>query len=251
MATNPNGQEREDQASPRKARPRIHWGKFFVEFLSIFIAVLSAFALNNWNDNRKSRHAETNILKEVSNGFRLDSADVALNIMGHEYGVKAAIYFRKLIRNETIDIDSLAAYKRILIRDFISIQNTSGYESLKSQGLDIVTSDTLRLEIISMYEYNYKLIEKIEEQYAAQQFFERYSDRFNDAIASQIVFDEEGGIKSISLPLKLSSKEKNRLLLDLRAIEEDRRFTLRFYYTIAEQLESTRNLIDEELRQRA
>ncbi len=94
---------------------------------------------------------------------------------------------------------------------------------------------------------NYTLIEKIEEQYAAQQFFERYADRFNDAIAPPIVFDEKGGIASINLPLNLTKKEKNRLLLDLKAIEEDRRFTLKFYRIIANKLSTTRDLIDQEL----
>lgn len=250
MSTSSSRQTQENHAPKWKAKQRIHWGKFLVEFLSIFIAVLSAFALNNWNDNRKARHAETNILKEISNGLRLDSADVALNIAGHKYGIKASLYFRRLLNNETVDMDSAAFYKRLLLRDFISIQNTSGYESLKSQGLDIVKSDSLRLEIISMYEYNYTLIEKIEEQYAAQQFFERYADRFNDAIASQIRFDSTGGIKSINVPLKLTEKEKNHLLLDLKTIEEDRRFTMSFYKKIEGQLVSTRTLIDKELQSR-
>lgn len=32
-----------------------NWKKYGIEFLSIFIAVIAAFALNNWNDNRRDR----------------------------------------------------------------------------------------------------------------------------------------------------------------------------------------------------
>jgi heme O synthase-like polyprenyltransferase len=46
--------------------------KYAFEFLSIFIAVIAAFALNNWNDNRKDRIAESKILTEISNGLELD-----------------------------------------------------------------------------------------------------------------------------------------------------------------------------------
>ena len=45
--------------------------KYTFEFLSIFIAVISAFALNNWNDNRRDRLAENKILTEIYNGRRM------------------------------------------------------------------------------------------------------------------------------------------------------------------------------------
>ena len=35
-----------------------NWGKYTIEFFSIFIAVVTAFALNNWNDNRKADNSE-------------------------------------------------------------------------------------------------------------------------------------------------------------------------------------------------
>ena len=45
------------------------WKKYIFEFLSIFIAVISAFALTNWNDNLNSRHSEQKILTEIKNGI--------------------------------------------------------------------------------------------------------------------------------------------------------------------------------------
>ncbi len=36
--------------------------KYTFEFLSIFIAVISAFGLNNWNDHRRDRVAELKIM---------------------------------------------------------------------------------------------------------------------------------------------------------------------------------------------
>ena len=49
-----------------------NWRKYSVEFLSIFTAVISAFALNNWNDNRKDQNAEQKILIEIKNGLEKD-----------------------------------------------------------------------------------------------------------------------------------------------------------------------------------
>ena len=51
------------------------WKKYIIEFLSVFVAVVSAFALTNWNDNRKSSHSEQKILTEIRNGISIDKQD--------------------------------------------------------------------------------------------------------------------------------------------------------------------------------
>lgn len=48
---------------------KANWEKIGFEFLSIFIAVTSAFALNNWNENRRDDNAANKILAEISNGL--------------------------------------------------------------------------------------------------------------------------------------------------------------------------------------
>jgi len=242
-----NSTSKEDAPSKAPKRKGLKWSKFLMEFLSIFSAVLLAFALNNWNDNRKTKDIEVNILKEIYNGLELDAEDVELNVLGHKFGVKSANYFHNLLVGNEVNPDSIVFYRRMLVRDFISIQNTSGYESLKSQGLNVIENDKLRSEIISLYEYNYKLIEKIEEHYAAQQFFISYARRFNEAIASNIEFDDDNKMTSITLPLQLSQQGRKSLLLDLHTISEDRKFTMKFYDKVAEQIEKTRNLIEDEL----
>ena len=52
-----------------KRRLSTNWKEYGFEFLSIFIAVLAAFALNNWNENRRDKHTEHKILTEISNGL--------------------------------------------------------------------------------------------------------------------------------------------------------------------------------------
>ena len=59
---------------------RKSWKRYGFEFLSIFVAVISAFALNNWNENRKGRDAEDKILAEIYNGLRKDLSDIDMNI---------------------------------------------------------------------------------------------------------------------------------------------------------------------------
>ena len=58
----------------------MNWKKRGGEFLSIFVAVISAFALNNWNDNRRDANSENKILVEISNGLEKDLVDIQLNV---------------------------------------------------------------------------------------------------------------------------------------------------------------------------
>ena len=136
---------------------RGRWSKFAFEFLSIFVAVISAFALNNWNDHRKDNVAEHNILEEISNGLEKDIKDTEQNIMGHKYGLMACQYWRKVINDQVINSDSIQFHYFNLLRDFISLQNTSGYENLKIKGFRI-DKKILRTSIISLYEYDYKTL---------------------------------------------------------------------------------------------
>lgn len=41
--------------------------KFGFEFLSIFIGVFAAFALDSWNETRKDKYVEIKILSEINN----------------------------------------------------------------------------------------------------------------------------------------------------------------------------------------
>jgi len=150
------------------------WRKYGLEFLSIFIAVISAFGLENWRLANQENQSETKILKEISNGLEADLLDTRLNMAGHENGIKAAGFFLDLLEDKAENPDSIGIYYHYLLRDFISIQNVAGYETLKSKGLELIKNDDLRLEIISLYEYDYSTLKKLEEEYLEMQFFQSF-----------------------------------------------------------------------------
>lgn len=206
-----------------------NWKKYTIEFLSIFIAVISAFALNNWNDNRRDNNAESKILTEILNGLELDKQDVQHNILGHEHCIKSGRYWRSIINGEVVSTDSIWRHYFLLTRDFISIQNTSGYETLKSRGFELIKKDSLRAKIISLYEFDYQTLEKLEEQYSEMQFHESYYNRINEAIAPNFKFDPNGEIVGMKLPLKIEENERKVLLSYLWKIEINRKFTLEAY----------------------
>lgn len=233
--------------STKKLKNR-NWKKYAFEFLSIFIAVISAFALSNWNDNRRDNQAESKILTEILNGLEKDKEDVEINRMGHEYGIRACNFWRGIINGKNSGLDSLSQYYLALTRDFTSIQNTSGYETLKSKGFELIDNDSLRAKIISLYEFDYQTLRKLEEEYYELQFQENYYREINNAIAPNFVFDSKGNIKSIKLPLKLREAERNVILSYIWKIQVNRRFVVKVYDEVKVKINELQEEISIELQ---
>ena len=203
-----------------------NWKKYGLEFLSTFFAVVLAFALSNWNDAKRDENSENKILIEILNGLEKDIVDIELNVLGHKDGITANNYFKKLFVGKEVSTDSVMHYYKYLTRDFISIQNSAGYETLKSKGLEVVKNDSLRLKIISLYEYDYNILQKLEEEYAEMQFQQNYFRETNEELAPNLKFDNDGNVIGIDLPLLLQEEKKKKLLTYLWKIKTNRNFIL-------------------------
>lgn len=218
------------------------------EIVLVVIGILIALAINNWNDNRKEAQVEHKILTEISNGLDKDLEDIYINVLGHNYGMNAARYFKKAITGQKVQSDSLLFHYFNLTRDFISIQNTAGYETLKSRGLELIRNDSLRLKIISLYEYDYTALRKLEEEYYEMQFQANYFKEINEALAPNFVLDDSGEVTGIKFPLTIREDERSKLLLYLWKIDRNRAFVLQFYKEIEEEVLKVRDIINRELQ---
>ncbi|MEO0583200.1 MAG: hypothetical protein AAF135_13330 [Bacteroidota bacterium] len=226
---------------------RINWTALAIEFFSIFIAVTMAFALDKWNENRRDRLSETKILLEIRHGLALDLLDMEQNINGHRQGIKACIYFRKMIGGDEASPDSLGFHYYAILRDYISIQNASGYESLKSKGLELIENDSLRLHIISLYDFHYQILEKLEENYSENQFDKNYFHPINDILTDHMAFDENGKMTTLAQPLPLSSKQKAAFHIYVNRIQFNRQFVISLYFNTKEKIQELIEEIDKEI----
>ncbi|UOB19107.1 DUF6090 family protein [Abyssalbus ytuae] len=225
-----------------------NWGKYGFEFLSIFIAVISAFALNNWNDNRKDNNAEQKILIEIKNGLEKDLEDLKININGHKRGIRACQFWRDIVQNNEVTVDSLQLRFIELTRDFTSLQNNSGYETLKSKGLELIENDSLRSQLIALYEYDYYTLRKLEEEYEEMQYQKNYFKEINDVLAPNFVFDKKGNLINIETPVKLDKKHKNILMSYLMKMELNRKMVLIFYQRTEEKIKSIEIQIEKNIK---
>lgn len=226
---------------------RSNWKKYSFEFLSIFIAVISAFALNNWNENRRDYNAGNKILLEIYNGLEKDIEDVRGNIKGHQDGLISCTFWRNVITDQEVSLDSLQQHYFNITRDFLTVQNRSGYETLKARGLELIQNDTLRRKIISLYEYNYSTLQKLEEEYQELQFQRNYFKEINQYIAPHFQFNEQGLIIGLQAPMNIAASDQNLLLSYLWKIGANRTFILHFYAQLEHDIIELRKEIEQEL----
>jgi len=190
-------------------KKKIKLGRYFFDFLAVFIAVIAAFALNNWNDNRRDAIAEEKILIEIKNGLQQDLIDVADNKKSNLTGIKTAVYFKNLIENKEVKLDSFATKYFELTVNNLSIMNVSGYESLKSKGLETIKNDSLRLKIISLYEINYQTTRKYNESSPQTMIYANFYKPIQEILSEDLIFDKNALLTGIRTPLKLSPREKS------------------------------------------
>jgi hypothetical protein len=133
-------------------------GKYFKyaigEILLVVIGILIALQINNWNEERKSKKLEKVFLTQILKSLKSD--------LGRTRGIYK---FRALEKNNAISqlINELnqenLPHDSILYPLFNKIGITlsfnydkGAYESLKSQGLNIIQNDSLRQKIVRIYE---------------------------------------------------------------------------------------------------
>ncbi|SDL97822.1 hypothetical protein SAMN05421823_109186 [Catalinimonas alkaloidigena] len=225
----------------------VRWSTYLFELFVVFLGVTLAFALDEWNENRRKRNIEIKTLTEIRDGLQLDQTDIQDNMSGHRRGLKACAVFRTYLRSPQPVPDSLPFYFSYLTRDFIAIQNSAAYESLKTRGLDIITNDSLRLEIVALYDFHFEIIEKLEEHYAEMQFYTLYFHPINDLMVDYLVFDERGRLTDLLPTVHLTPTDHRKLLSYLWRIEYNRRFTLIQYETLVQKLEQLMVHVTEEI----
>ena len=134
------------------------------EILLVVIGILIALQVNNWNEYRAERKQEQKVLTELITSLEQNYRSM----------ISDSINRSNWNRSSDIVINSLEqgiAYSDTMNAHFQDVRKPgtnlslsyAGYESLKNVGYNIITSDTLRKNIVELFELTYKtLLEEME-----------------------------------------------------------------------------------------
>jgi hypothetical protein len=128
------------------------------EILLVVIGILIALQVDNWNEERKLRQIELELLGVIYENLTNDLDDFEKNLIHLKNRKTACEVLLECAENDFPYQDSLAFHLFYTqIYPHFS-PNISGYEMLKSEGIESISNDTLKLAITNLYEYGYKYL---------------------------------------------------------------------------------------------
>ncbi|MGC4234209.1 MAG: hypothetical protein QM594_14610 [Niabella sp.] len=223
------------------------WKEYIFQFILIFVSVFLAFFLTQWSLSQDDKISENKILTEINNGINSDLEDFETNISGHTLSLRAISVIRNWIDSKPVPQDSIGLFYNILFRNFTPIINQSGYESLKFTNLKTITNDSLRFQIINLYEYYYKILEKLEDNVIEMQDFENFYEPTNTILSPYFEFDETGRLAKLIIPHNLTKAQKQELLSYLWKLENNKKFKIFRYNNVIEEIKKVDKNIKREL----
>ena len=125
------------------------------EIVLVVIGILIALSINNWNENRIASKEEIHMLKALKIGLEADLVDLKSNEKSIQSSIASA---NKVIHNLENDLpygDSIPDYIGDMMFPVMFVHSTSAFETLKSKGINLIKNDSLRDEIISVYDSGY------------------------------------------------------------------------------------------------
>lgn len=127
------------------------WPEYILEILVITIGILGAFALNNWNEQNKNRIFEKEILSLINENLSRDSI-----LLTEEYqkAVLANQITDSILNrvNQGIFDETLNLWMGKVIRFERFKSQSSGFEVLKSKGIDLLSVQKLKVDLINYYD---------------------------------------------------------------------------------------------------
>jgi len=126
----------------------------FGEIVLVMVGILLALQVNNWNELRKQKSVEFNILKQFEKDIISNISDLKLNASFQEKTINSAQLVLDHMATDTPYNDSLSPHIANAYLWTKFTVNSGAYENLKSRGLEIISNTELRDLILTLYEKN-------------------------------------------------------------------------------------------------
>ena len=137
------------------------WKYAIGEILLIVIGVTIALAVDSWNTERERRTEEIKVLEQLLASLQNDRAALAEMVDLLTEMADGLKHLRRHLSDRfpySEDLDTEFGYMTMFAGASIS---ASAYESLKSQGLDLISNDALRVELVSVFETRKSLLDAL------------------------------------------------------------------------------------------
>ena len=125
------------------------------EIFLVVIGILLALQINNWNEYRKARSLEREMLNEIKIGLLQDIKDITYNISAHSKILNSQEILIEWLDSKQPYADTLSYHFAMVNNSTVFVSNESPYETLKQIGIRLITNDTLRNKISDVYDLDF------------------------------------------------------------------------------------------------
>ena len=136
------------------------------EILLVMIGILLALQINNWNEDRKEKQFEKNLLLELKENLQSDISHNKYQINTQNAHIE---HIEGLIRhlNSKLPYNDSLNFVRVVYFESFQV-NRSAYESLKSRGFEKLSSKELKKELSKYYDLDVigrsKIVDRLNEE---------------------------------------------------------------------------------------
>ena len=236
-------------------RALIHSGKFtryvvysIGEILLVVIGILIALQVNNWNENRKKRLLELELLEELREGLKSDISDLQYNSQAQQEIFNSQNIIIQWLDGNSPYHDSLSQYFARANAGTVFVANEAPYTSLKTEGIRIIQSDTLRKTISRVYDLDFD-------------YYKQHIIMYNNLMmrgwhdANSPYFEATlprmGSLKNVMQPLDVNKiRRDNEYRYYVKTLRELNYFYLNIIKRAERSASELLDMIDQELRQR-
>jgi len=204
---------RNKKEQPESGQKRTFWIYALGEFLLVFLGILIALQVDNWNQGRQEKKLERILLKEMLLNLENDLEDVVYNMAFYRNIIHSNEVVLNYLNSDIEWHDSLKYHFGHIAGGTLFDKNTSAYESLTSIGIDLVKNDSLRQQITHIYSTSYHRILTTE-----QMVLKHALETLNQDI-SELIFTAD--LRSMAVPLdiaviKASNRFRHNLMTNIR-----------------------------------
>ena len=131
------------------------------EILLVVIGILIALQIDNWNEWRKDREREQKVLETLADNLARNRVSLLKGLDGveslHQSSQIIFDFFEgKITYHDSLDIHFMLGMRPGVMSGLIS---SEGYENYKNVGFDIILSDSLKANVLNLFEMSYPNLE--------------------------------------------------------------------------------------------
>ena len=179
------------------------------EIVLVVIGILIALSINNWSEASKEKKFERKMLSQVHLALKND-IEYFENNFQRLYNLDSSIVvFLNLINQKAPFIDSLYDQDRgrwyYLATGIIYQYNPGPYEALKATGVDKITNEELRNELVMLYDFEFP---------RHKEFIMYYDQDYKKQTDQLFAFQSEPFLKQVEGEIRVYRKFPTNLLRD-------------------------------------